>query len=185
MFRIGVDVGGTNTDGVILDLSPGVANPIIAAAKSPTTKDVNLGIENTISAVLGKSQADRKQIQAVCIGTTHFVNALIQRSEANLARVAVIRLCGPFTRDCPPFSGFPYAIREILEGPVFMVEGGLQLDGTLISEVGVLIDTLADLRYKKRRSSTLAQRSKARASSASPSVASSHPSTLPFDKSRR
>ena len=77
-------------------------------------------------------------MQALSVGTTHFVNALIQRSKAHLERVAVIRLCGSFSRRTPPFASFPYELRELLEGPHFLVEGGLQIDGSEISEVSEL-----------------------------------------------
>ena len=65
----------------------------------------------------------------------HFVNALIEKDTSRLDKVAVIRLCGPFTRGCPPFAGFPQDLKAILQGPVFMCEGGLQIDGSEISTV--------------------------------------------------
>lgn len=135
-LRIGVDCGGTNTDAVILDLSTAAKQVVLAATKTPTTPAVTHGIQKAIAKVLElRSDVQTQHIQAVCIGTTHFVNALISRSASLLARVAVIRLCGPFTRAAPPFAGFPYELRAIVEGPVFMVEGGLQIDGSEISQV--------------------------------------------------
>jgi hypothetical protein len=47
----------------------------------------------------------------------------------------VIRLCGPYSRLSPPFAGFPYELRHVLEGPAFLVEGGIQVDGKEISKV--------------------------------------------------
>jgi hypothetical protein len=69
------------------------------------------------------------------IGTTSFVNSLIERDVTKLERVAVIRLCGVFTRLFAPFVSFPYELRRILEGPSFYAEGGLQVDGSEISTV--------------------------------------------------
>lgn len=42
----------------------------------------------------------------------HFVNALVERNRARLDRVAVIRLCGPFTHGTPPFVGFPLDLKN-------------------------------------------------------------------------
>lgn len=135
-IRIGVDVGGTNTDAVVVDLAPSAKDVILASTKTPTTSDVSLGVQKSIEIVLkNASHIPRENIQAVNIGTTHFVNALIQRSAAHLERVAVIRLCGTFTRSTPPFAGFPYELRALLEGPHYFVDGGLQIDGSEIAPV--------------------------------------------------
>ena len=84
-LRIGVDMGGTNTDAVILDLSPDAKRVVLAATKTPTTVDVTQGVQKAIESVLQKApRVDPSAIQAVNIGTTHFVNALIQRSDQHL-----------------------------------------------------------------------------------------------------
>ncbi|KAL7422066.1 hypothetical protein Q5752_003841 [Cryptotrichosporon argae] len=135
VLRIGIDCGGTNTDAVIVDLTPGAPEVVLAATKSPTTPEVTHGIQSATSTVLRmRPEIHPSHIQALSIGTTHFVNALIQRSEDRLERVAVIRLCGPFSRPTPPFTGFPYELREILQGPLFFVNGGLQIDGSEITQ---------------------------------------------------
>ncbi|BEJ14153.1 hypothetical protein CspHIS471_0313270 [Cutaneotrichosporon sp. HIS471] len=134
-LRIGVDVGGTNTDAVVLDLTPGCPHPVLATYKAPTTPNVAEGIQAAIAATLQKSNVDKTRIQAVAIGTTSFVNSLIERDVAKLDRVAVIRLCGPFSRLCPPFASFPYELRGVLEGPVFFARGGLEVDGREIDPI--------------------------------------------------
>ncbi|KAH7886988.1 hydantoinase [Phlebopus sp. FC_14] len=135
VLRLGVDVGGTNTDAVLLDISEGSQKGrVLASAKHLTTADVTLGIQNAIRDVLSQCPA-ASTIQAVSIGTTHFVNALVERNPARLDRVAVIRLCGPFTHGTPPFVGFPRDLRTLLEGPCFLVSGGLQIDGSEIATV--------------------------------------------------
>ncbi|KII93913.1 hypothetical protein PLICRDRAFT_102080 [Plicaturopsis crispa FD-325 SS-3] len=134
-LRLGVDVGGTNTDAVLLDLSPGPRRGLVlASAKHLTTSDVTLGIQNAVQRVLEHAQ-NTAHIQALSIGTTHFVNALIERDPRRLDKVAVIRLCGPFSRGTPPFVGFPRDLRDLLEGPHFLLSGGLQIDGSEISPV--------------------------------------------------
>ncbi|ORY25549.1 putative hydantoinase [Naematelia encephala] len=137
ILRLGVDCGGTNTDAVLLDLTPGSKKVVLDATKSPTTPEVTHGIQAAVSTVLNRSTTtvQRAGIQAVSIGTTHFVNALITRSSEHLERVAVVRLCGPYSQRTPPFIGFPYELRDIMEGPHFFVNGGLQIDGRQITEV--------------------------------------------------
>ncbi len=46
---IGIDVGGTNTDAVILEMRSKI---ILSASKKSTTKDVESGIINSIKGVL-------------------------------------------------------------------------------------------------------------------------------------
>ncbi|WVW84309.1 hypothetical protein I302_106343 [Kwoniella bestiolae CBS 10118] len=137
-YRIGVDVGGTNTDAVILDVTPGSSRPILATYKAPTTPDVTTGIQEAIKQTLLKASIDKNAIQAISIGTTSFVNSLVERDVSKLERVAVIRLSGPFGRLAPPFVSFPYELRHVLEGPCFFAEGGLQVDGSEISSVDPL-----------------------------------------------
>lgn len=136
-LRIGVDCGGTNTDAVVLDLTPGAKKAIVDSVKSPTTPDVTAGVKKAISTLLVRNadSVSGADIQAVSIGTTHFVNALITRSPKDLDRVAVIRLCGPYTRRTRPFSTFPFVLRDVMEGPHFLVNGGIQIDGNAIGKV--------------------------------------------------
>ena len=49
---IGVDVGGTNTDAVILS-----GNDVKGKAKVPTTKDVTTGVTNAVIAALKDHKA--------------------------------------------------------------------------------------------------------------------------------
>lgn len=99
-YRIGVDVGGTNTDCAIIDVTA-TDNPsrgVCASCKTPTTPDVTSGIYTAFINVLAKSRVNRKDVQSVAIGTTHFVNAVVEADPRRLSKVAVVRLCGPFTR---------------------------------------------------------------------------------------
>jgi N-methylhydantoinase A/oxoprolinase/acetone carboxylase beta subunit len=47
-LRLGVDVGGTNTDAVVLDAE----DRLLAKAKVPTTPDVTRGIEAALAGVV-------------------------------------------------------------------------------------------------------------------------------------
>ncbi|KAA8650855.1 hypothetical protein EYZ11_004704 [Aspergillus tanneri] len=135
LYRIGVDVGGTNTDAVILDLraSHTTGRGVLASYKTPTTADITSGIEGAIRAVLEASAVDQDRVLSVTIGTTHFINALVEADARRLDRVAVVRLCGPFTRQIPPFSDFPVGLRSILDGGVYYLDGGLEIDSREIA----------------------------------------------------
>ena len=43
-IRLGVDCGGTNTDAVLVDLTPGAPEVVISKFKTPTTPQVTHGI---------------------------------------------------------------------------------------------------------------------------------------------
>ncbi|OBR05669.1 hydantoinase [Colletotrichum higginsianum IMI 349063] len=135
LYRIGVDVGGTNTDAALLDITaadtPG--RGVLASHKASTTPDITSGIEAAIRTVLEKSAVDQKRVLSVTIGTTHFINALVEADTRRLSRVAVVRLCGPFTRQIPPFSDFPSGLHRILDGGVYYLDGGLEIDGREIA----------------------------------------------------
>lgn len=127
-YVIGVDVGGTNTDAVIL-----CGKEVVAAAKRPTEDNKTNGIVNAIRAALEEGlqaglEKDKviKNVSRVCIGTTHFVNAVVARDSSRLARVAVVRLCGSASRSLPPFCDFPDDLRDLICGGVHLVSGGFE-----------------------------------------------------------
>lgn len=137
MYRIGVDVGGTNTDSAILDitLAETPSRGVLASCKTPTTPDITSGITKVIEDVLLSSSIPKSKILSVAIGTTHFVNAVVEADSRRLSKVAVVRLCGPTTRNIPPFSDFPKALKKIMAGPVFYLDGGLEIDGREIAKL--------------------------------------------------
>ncbi|KAI0409685.1 hydantoinase [Xylaria palmicola] len=136
-LRIGVDVGGTNTDGVILDPSQASApnRGIIAWHKAPTTPDPSVGINDAITAMLARAGVDPERIASVTVGTTHFVNAVVERDPARLSGVAVLRLCGPFSHHTPPCVDWPDEMRQLVLGHSALLKGGLEVDGGLISDI--------------------------------------------------
>jgi len=149
MYRIGVDVGGTNTDCAILDIqqlnSP--SRGVLVSSKTPTTVDITSGITHVVEDVLQKSQVAKSKIISVTIGTTHFVNAVVEADERRLSKVAVVRLCGPSTRQIPPFSDYPVALRNIMQGPVYYLDGGLEIDGREILSLDLtqITETVNDI----------------------------------------
>ncbi|KAK6832875.1 hypothetical protein PG987_007569 [Apiospora arundinis] len=130
--RIGVDVGGTNTDAVAIDPTqqsePG--RGVLAHHKTPTTPDVTEGIETAVRTVLAKSRLATDAIASVTVGTTHFINAVVEQDARRLRRVAILRLSRSFLREIPPFSEFPPALTKIIKGYVGYCDGGLHIDGS-------------------------------------------------------
>ncbi|MCJ1244819.1 hypothetical protein MMC30_002019 [Trapelia coarctata] len=135
MYRIGVDVGGTNTDSAILDITraESPSRGVVASCKTPTTIDVTSGIAKAVEDVLAESKVNKADVLSVNIGTTRFVNAVVEADERRLSRVAVVRLCGPYTRQIPPFSDFPERLRKIMDGGTYYLDGGLEIDGREIT----------------------------------------------------
>ncbi|KMU75300.1 hydantoinase/oxoprolinase [Coccidioides immitis RMSCC 3703] len=102
-YRIGVDVGGTNTDAVILDTreTKSANRGVVAWHKTPTTSpNVTDGIEAAVRSVLDQSKAPRDQVACLTI-----------------ERV-------------PPFSDFPPVLKSIMNGYYCYVDGGLHIDGS-------------------------------------------------------
>ena len=126
-LRIGIDVGGTNTDAAAMH-----GERVLATAKCPTTSDVTEGIVAAIAAVLSKGALDANDVGAVMIGTTHFLNAVVQRQ--GLTRSGAIRLCGGATASVPPMVDWPGDLRAVVEGYTAMLPGGSEFDGSPISQ---------------------------------------------------
>jgi N-methylhydantoinase A/oxoprolinase/acetone carboxylase beta subunit len=122
MRRIGVDVGGTNTDAVLLE-----DGRVVHAVKTPTTEDVTGGIVTALAELARHPEVARWPIDGVVIGTTHFVNAVVQRRE--LAPVAAVRIGLPAGASLPPFCDWPEELTQCVRGAVFMLEGGHDYDG--------------------------------------------------------
>lgn len=124
-LRLGVDVGGTNTDAVVLD----VDDRLVAKAKVPTTADVTSGIDAAISAVAHEVESGR--ITHAMFGTTHATNAVLERR--GLRRVGVLRLGGPATHAIRPLFGWPADLREVVSAGERIVDGGIEFDGRDLS----------------------------------------------------
>lgn len=126
-LSIGVDVGGTNTDAVVLDGD----GQVLAWTKRATTDDITGGIRAGIRDVLAAIGDDRSRVSRVMLGTTHATNAIVQRRQ--LDRVAMIRLGAPAATEYPPLTGWPDdLVRMVLAGSA-MLGGGHMVDGTPIS----------------------------------------------------
>ena len=124
-MRIGVDVGGVNTDAACV--CDGV---VLATAKSPTTPDVTAGLISAIGAALSSAGAKPSDVDLVMIGTTQFLNAAVQMK--GFQRVGILRLCGSATRSLPPMIDWPEDLQNAVEGYAAMLSGGCEFDGSEI-----------------------------------------------------
>jgi N-methylhydantoinase A/oxoprolinase/acetone carboxylase beta subunit len=113
----GIDVGGTNTDAVLVR-----DGQIVAWAKVPTTPDVYGGIVAALSR-LPHTAVPRR----VHIGTTAFTNALVERRD--LASAAAIRVGRPVSESLPPMTGWPADLVEAVHNRSYFVSGGREYDG--------------------------------------------------------
>lgn len=126
-LRIGIDVGGTNTDAVLMR-----GNEVIAKIKTPTTDDVTGGITTALNHVLGVSNTKTSEIAGVMIGTTHFTNAVVERRR--LQPTAAVRLGLPATAALPPMVDWPEDLADTLGRHTYLCHGGHEFDGREISK---------------------------------------------------
>jgi N-methylhydantoinase A/oxoprolinase/acetone carboxylase beta subunit len=121
-LRLGIDVGGTNTDAVVMR-----GKEVLATAKTFTTADVRTGVIDCVSKILADWNEPRSLIEAVMIGTTQFVNAFVQRRD--LTSVAAIRVSLPRGDGVPPMAGWPEDLVTALGCHVELVRGGALYTG--------------------------------------------------------
>jgi N-methylhydantoinase A/oxoprolinase/acetone carboxylase beta subunit len=126
-LSVGVDVGGTNTDAVVLDAE----GTVLAWTKQPTTDDVTGGIRAAVEHVLAEVGPERPRISRVMMGTTHATNAVVSRR--GLGRVAVVRLGAPASTEFPPLIGWPAELRDRVRAGAVTARGGHMVDGTPIA----------------------------------------------------
>src|SRR5213593_3110517 len=146
-MRIGIDVGGTNTDAVLMD-----GRSVLAEVKAPTTLDVTSGIVTALQALIADSGVGAEQVQGVMIGTTHFTNAVVEAKR--LMPTACIRLGLPATQALPPMVDWPDRLREALGNHAYLCHGGHEFDGREISPLDPdeLRRVVADIAAKEIRS---------------------------------
>ena len=126
-YRLGIDVGGTNTDAVILD----EANRVVASCKEPTSADVSGGIDKAVERILRESRVPAKDIVDAMLGTTHATNAIVERK--SLSKVAAIRLASPSGLAIPPFVEWPEDLLKVVGCGYRIVKGGYEYNGAPIS----------------------------------------------------
>ncbi len=149
-MRIGVDVGGTNTDAVLMD-----GASVAATHKTPTTANVSSGIVSALEHVLVSGACPPDQVTAVMIGTTHFTNAVVERRR--LLDTAAVRLALPANTALPPMVDWPAALRDAVGNHTYLVHGGNEFNGRELSPLDEheLREAAADIRKKEIRSAAV------------------------------
>jgi N-methylhydantoinase A/oxoprolinase/acetone carboxylase beta subunit len=142
-YRIGIDIGGTNTDAVLVDAD----KRIVAAVKMGTTEDIVTGFSKALKSLLQISGVDPAAVRALLLGTTHATNAILQKK--GLYRVGVIRLAGHNPESLPPCFGWPQDLKTAVFASYCNVGGGYECDGRLITplcrqEVELAVQTLLE-----------------------------------------
>lgn len=129
VYRLGIDVGGTNTDAVILDENA----KVIGGVKRHTTEDIETGIHNAMQAVLKKTQIKPETIQFAMLGTTQCTNAIVERK--HLTKVGLIRLGYPATYSILPYTAWPQDLSNKLGDKFKVAHGGYEYTGEPISDL--------------------------------------------------
>jgi len=104
VLRLGIDVGGTNTDAVLME-----GDQVIAWHKVATGAGISDAIVTAASAVLDRAGAVPEQI------------------------FAVMRLAAPATTAVPPMSDWPEDLAAVIGENHYLLRGGLEFDGREIS----------------------------------------------------
>lgn len=126
-YKIGIDVGGTNTDAVLIDAH----RNILSKTKQTSSDNVSTGVYNALSFILEDAQIDVSKIKSIVLGSTKCLNAIIERK--GLCKTASIRLCLPATEDVPLHFDCPKDFKSLFQEHLYMVKGGHEFDGREIA----------------------------------------------------
>lgn len=129
MYKIAIDVGGTNTDAVLTDYN----GKILGKTKQNTTLDIQTGISRAIEEIVQNTDVDVTKIKFAMLGTTQCTNAIVERQK--LKPVVSIRLATDATRSITQYCDWPADLRQKVEAQSYIVDGGYEYDGQEISPI--------------------------------------------------
>lgn len=136
-YVVGIDVGGTNTDAILLQ-----NEAIVARCKTPTTEDRTTGIVIALKELFASNQNIVNQISSINIGTTTLLNAFLERR--NLDKPLIVRLGKPFANAHPPTIGWDDEAKALV-GNCHQIRGGYQYNQKGIQPLDVpKIEKLAE-----------------------------------------
>lgn len=122
MYTIGIDIGGTHTDAVLLD----AYGKTIAWAKATTTSPLTDGIKGIIQNILQQAHLSPGYIKTVIMGTTHATNAILEGSQ--LLKVGLIRVSDARSLSPSPGFGWPkFLLKQVIAGAQ-AIDGGYECD---------------------------------------------------------
>lgn len=143
MTTIGIDIGGTHTDGVLLDNT----GKSIVYCKTTTTFHLHEGVKNIILDLLTTSKIDPRAIISVMMGTTHATNSILEGK--GLLKVGLIRLLDGKPQFPSPGFGWPFWLKQKVIHAYETCEGGYECDGRAssrfsLSEIKIAIQKLLE-----------------------------------------
>ncbi len=143
MYKLGIDVGGTNTDAVLIDENLN----IVSQLKQPTTGDIYEGILTAVKNILEDSKVDPKEIKQAMLGTTQCTNAIVERKK--LEDIAVLRIAAPATLGITPMVDWDEDLAKIAKATA-VVKGGFEYDGKEIASLDEdeIIDFCSEIKDK-------------------------------------
>lgn len=130
MYKLGIDVGGTNTDAVLIDENMRV----IADIKYPTSEDIYDGILGAVRTILAQSGIDRTKIGQAMLGTTQCTNAIVERK--HLAPIGILRIGAPATTGIKPMVDWEEDIQKVAVGSA-IIGGGFEYDGKELAPLDI------------------------------------------------
>ncbi|WP_320127501.1 hydantoinase/oxoprolinase family protein [uncultured Sphaerochaeta sp.] len=125
-YRLGIDVGGTNTDAVLIDENL----TVVADIKQPTSEDIYSGILEALHKILEISKVDKSLITKAMLGTTQCTNAIVERK--HLSKIGILRIGAPASVAIPPMVDWAESLKSIAVKTV-VVGGGYEYDGKEIA----------------------------------------------------
>ena len=134
MYKLGIDVGGTNTDAVLIDENLNV----VASVKQHTSSNIYDGILSAVRTVLAQSGVDRSEIGQAMLGTTQCTNAIVERK--NLVPIGIMRIGAHATRGVPLMVDWAEDLKKIAVKTI-MVGGGFEYDGKELAPFDVAAAT--------------------------------------------
>ena len=123
-YTIGIDIGGTHTDAVLVDETL----KIVASFKTETTSPLEEGVKRGIEFLLG---VNKSAITGIYVGTTHATNAILEGKD--LYRVGVIRIAGHFPTSLRPCFAWPREIQSCVFAGYETIDGGFECDSRAIT----------------------------------------------------
>jgi N-methylhydantoinase A/oxoprolinase/acetone carboxylase beta subunit len=127
-LRLGVDLGETSVDAVVLD----ERDSVLARAKLARGEAAE-SMRAAVAAVTGGSAADPRLVTRAVVGSSAALEA-IERPHG-LRRVAVLRIGSPLTLAIPPLATWPGPLRRAVSAGETVVDGGADYDGRSTSEL--------------------------------------------------
>ncbi len=119
-YIIGIDIGGTNTDIVLVDSS----HNIVKAFKTETTFPLEIGVKKNLETLFQDQALDKSSISGIFVGTTHATNAIVEHK--NLFKVGLIRIAGHQPSSLRPCFGWPKGLFDTVFAGYETIDGGFQ-----------------------------------------------------------